>query len=153
MEYREDADVRLDNIQSRGIVLKDDLVLVMWRKKHSNEYYVFPGGHMRKGETPEENAIREIFEETTIKVKEMELAYEFKDYAKPEEVSIDYLFVGRWVSGEPELSGEESRRADEDNQYKPMWVEVGEVSNLLLYPLVSKEWFEDRLEKFLRRRV
>lgn len=152
MEYREDADVRLNNIQSRGIILKEDKVLVMFRIKKGNGYYVFPGGHMRKGETPVDTAVREIEEETTIKVKNMELCFEFKNYVKKNKKHVDYYFVGEWKSGIPTLSGEESRRADKDNYFQPMWVSIDEIPELVLYPLAAKEWVIEYLEKFLERR-
>jgi len=152
MNYREDADVRINEIQSRGIILKEDYVLLMFRRKDGDEYYVFPGGHMREGETPLENAIREIEEETTIKVKDMELAFEFKNYVKPNKVKTDYYFVGYWKSRNPVLSGEESRRVNDDDFYKPMWIKLEDIKNLTLYPSMAKEWLEYDLKKFLGKR-
>lgn len=152
MEYREDADIRVNNKQCRGIILKGDKVLVMFRRKNGEEYYTFPGGHMRKGEEPVDTAKRELFEETTVKVKDLDLAYEFFNYAKPKKTEVDYYFVGYWDSGRPTLSGEESRRATEDNYYEPMWVKVGNISELILYPLAAKEWVIDSLEKYLKKR-
>lgn len=151
--YREDADVRINNIQSRGIILKGDLVLVMFRRKKGHEYYVFPGGHMQEGETPLENAVREIYEETTIKVKNMDLAFEFKDYKKPKKTEEEHYFVGEWKSGEPTLSGEESRRSTEDNYYEPMWVKLSDLENLVVYTFAAAEWIEVSLEKFLKKRA
>ena len=152
MDYREDEDIRNKDIQSRGIILKDDKVLVIFRRKNGEEYYVFPGGHMREGETPVETAIREIEEETTVIVKDLELAFEFFNYVKPKKVMKDYYFVGYWKSGEPLLSGEESRRVSEDNYYEPMWIPIKEILNLTLYPLMAKEWVEYYLERFLEGR-
>ena len=79
-EYREDADLRINEIQSRGIILKGNDILVMFRRKEGREYYTFPGGHMRKGETPLENARREVEEETTITVKDLQIALEYTNY-------------------------------------------------------------------------
>ena len=152
MNYKEDADVRINNIESRGIIFKGEDVLIMFRIKDGEEYYVFPGGHMREGETPLENTIREIEEETTIKVKDMELAFEFKNYVKPKKVQKEYYFIGYWESGEPVLSGEESRRANDDDYYKPMWISLKELQNLTLYPAMVKEWIEYDLKKFLEKR-
>ena len=152
MEYREDADIRLNNIQSRGIILNGDKVLLMFRRKNGNEYYVFPGGHMRKGETPQETAEREIEEETTIKVRNLELVFEFRNYIRKDKEQIDYYFVGEWKSGEPVLSGEEYRRANEDNYYEPMWIDINKVQELTLYSLAAKEWFMEYFERFLESR-
>lgn len=152
MAYREDQDVRVDNIQSRGIIFKGDKVLIMFRRHKGIEYYVFPGGHMREGETPLENATREIFEETTIKVKDMELAFSFKNYAKPKKIEEEYYFIGYWESSDPVISGEESRRMTEDNYFEPMWIDIGELLNKTLYPAMAKEWLEVSLGIFIKKR-
>lgn len=48
------------------IVIDDDKVLLV---KQNDGHTAFPKGHMEKGETEEECAIRETFEETGLKVK------------------------------------------------------------------------------------
>jgi ADP-ribose pyrophosphatase YjhB (NUDIX family) len=153
MTHTEDADVRIDDIQSRGIILKDNMVLVMYRKKDGEEYYVFPGGHMREGETPLETAVREIEEETTIKVRDMELAFKFTNYVKPSKVKIDYYFLGYWESGEPVLSGEESRRDHTNDYYEPMWAKLEDIHKFTLYTAAAKEWVEYDLKKFIDKRT
>lgn len=52
--------------RSAGIVIKDGKVLLMHRFNKGDEYWVFPGGGVEEGETPEQAAVREIGEETTI---------------------------------------------------------------------------------------
>jgi 8-oxo-dGTP diphosphatase len=146
-DYREDADIRNDYFQCRGIIVKDDKVLVMFRRKKGEEYYVFPGGHMREGEKPVDTAIREVEEETTIKVKNLKPAYDFINYITPEHR--DYYFVGEWLSGDPTLSGEESRRCTEENYYEPMWIEIERVGDINLYPRAAREWVVDYLVQFI----
>jgi 8-oxo-dGTP pyrophosphatase MutT (NUDIX family) len=147
MDIPEDADVRNNYFQCRGIIVKDNKVLVMFRRKKGREYYVFPGGHMRNYEKPIDTAIREIYEETTIKVKNLKPAYDQIIHTNPEQR--DYYFVGYWESGEPTLSGEESRRCSEENFYKPMWVNISEVTKLELYPEAAKEWVNNYLKNSL----
>jgi 8-oxo-dGTP pyrophosphatase MutT (NUDIX family) len=127
------------------------MILVMYRKKNGEEYYVLPGGHMREGETPLENALREIEEETTIKVRNMELALEVRSYIKPDKVKIQYYFVGYWESGEPILSGEESRRDHTNDYYEPMWVSIADIPTLTLYSAAVKEWISNDLQKYIDR--
>lgn len=140
MDFREDQEIRINNIQCRGFVVKDNRILVMYRKKNGEEYYVFPGGHMRSGEQPEDTVIREIEEETTVKCTIQKKAYEITDYAKTSKPQIEYYFVCNYVNGTPKLSGEESRRSTQDNFYQPMWIELAQLSNLLLYTAQAKEW-------------
>ncbi len=47
---------------SRGIILKDDKILLLYTKQHDD--YSCPGGGLEKDETPREGLIREIKEET-----------------------------------------------------------------------------------------
>lgn len=42
--------------------------------------WVHPGGHIKKGETPEEAAVRECWEETGIKVKSVSKAFTMNGY-------------------------------------------------------------------------
>lgn len=143
----EDENIRINNIQSRAIVIKENKALVMWRNKNDSIYYVFPGGHMDIGEKPIDTAAREVFEETTIKAKDLELVYETKDYANSSNEQTVYLFIGKWDSGEPTLSGEESRRANQQNQYKPMWIDLKDIPSLNLYSLPIKEWVINNMER------
>jgi 8-oxo-dGTP pyrophosphatase MutT (NUDIX family) len=149
--YHEDSDIRIDNIESRGIILKDDKVLLIFRIKNGGKYYVFPGGHMREGETPLDTAIREIEEETTVKAKDLTLIYELKTHIRNEIIE-QYCFLGEWESGEPMLSGEEAVRNCEDNYYEPMWVDIDKIKDLNLFPSVAKEWVVYYLKDFLESR-
>ena len=56
-------------IRAAGIVLKGDKVLLMHRVKNGDEYYTFPGGSVEENETIESAVLREILEETTLKVE------------------------------------------------------------------------------------
>jgi len=146
-DYREDADVRINDIESRGIIFKGDSVLLMFRRKDGEEYYTFPGGHMRKGESPEQTALREVEEETTIIAKDLVKVIEHIETVKREKRQ--YYFLGKWESGTPILSGEESRRATKDNFYEPMWVHYSKINTLLLYPEMAKDWFVNYVKKVI----
>lgn len=50
-----------------GIVVKDNNILLIKRKKTEGMlFWAFPGGKIESGETPENAAVREIFEETGV---------------------------------------------------------------------------------------
>ncbi len=126
-------------MQARGIILKDNMVLLMHRRKNGEEYYVFPGGHMQQGESPLETVQREIFEETTVVCEDLKPAFEFFNHMKKKGES-EYYFIGKWKSGTPTLSGEESRRNSDENFYEPMWVSFEDAKNLKIYSETAKEW-------------
>jgi 8-oxo-dGTP pyrophosphatase MutT (NUDIX family) len=94
---------------------------------------------MRNYEEPIDTAIREIMEETTIEISDLKPAYTLIFHSEPEQ--IDYYFTGKWVSGIPTLSGEESRAVCEENYYEPMWIDISEIPDLNLFPRAAKEWF------------
>jgi 8-oxo-dGTP pyrophosphatase MutT (NUDIX family) len=149
MDYREDASIRMNNLQARGFVINDDKILMMFRRKAGKEYYVFPGGHMQKGEAPEDTALREVEEETTVKCTIYKKAYEFINY-QANEPEYEYYFVCQYISGEPTLSGEESRRANETNYYEPMWVKIVELASLNILPVTAKGWIIENISKLMQ---
>ena len=42
----------------RGIIIKDNQVILMYRRKNGVEYYAIPGGHLENNESNEECLIR-----------------------------------------------------------------------------------------------
>jgi len=57
------------------LIIKDGLILGITRRNDKTKYGL-PGGKVEPGETPKEAAIRETFEETSIRVKDCELIYD-----------------------------------------------------------------------------
>ncbi len=104
-------------ISSRAIIITDESLLTMFRRKVKDgvvkEYYVIPGGGLEKGETLEENVIRELKEEFGIDVEI--LGYLGKDEY---ENTIEHYFHCGIVNGTPTLGGEELERMSEDNYYE-----------------------------------
>ena len=54
-----------------GIIIQNSKgqILIGKRKGSHSPYYSIPGGHLENGETFEEAAIKEVFEETNLKIK------------------------------------------------------------------------------------
>lgn len=69
--------------------------------KHQAGHYAFPKGHMEKGETKKETAIREIKEETGIDVELDENFVEKTVYSPKENVLKEvYFFLAKEIGGE-----------------------------------------------------
>jgi 8-oxo-dGTP pyrophosphatase MutT (NUDIX family) len=136
--YHEDEGSRVEGERYAGIVITDHKVLLIHRIKDGFEYYVFPGGHRRQEETREACVLREITEETSLKVQNPKLVFEFKDHHNQ---GTDFYYLCECDScGKPKLVGEEKIRNCEENFYEPMWVELSKISELNILPLFAKEW-------------
>ena len=126
--------------RAAGIVIKDNKVLVMHRINKGDEYWVFPGGGQEDGETPEQTAVREIDEETTLKVKPGKLVYHIK-WDTDEE---NFFYLCEYISGEPQLipDSEEFEQMKAGEQvYEPMWIDIDKLSALKLYQLEVRDLF------------
>lgn len=126
--------------RSAGIVMRDGKVLVMHRVNKGDEYWVFPGGGQEEGETPDQTAVREIDEETTVKVSAGKLLYHIT-WDTGEE---NFFYLCEYESGEPRLreDSEEYEKSKGGEQiYEPMWIEIDKLSGLKLYQLEVRDLF------------
>lgn len=123
-----------------AIIIRDNCVLLMHRKKQGHEYYVFVGGGVDEGETIEEAVVREVMEETSMPTRIIKLLYEHHLTGDSDQ----YFYLCEYISGEPVLGNAnemESMNTSGDNDYyKPMWVPIADLSRLLLYPLEIRDW-------------
>jgi A/G-specific adenine glycosylase len=94
-----------------GIVWRDDRVLIARRRADGllGGLWEFPGGKQRRGESLEEACVREVAEETGVRVA-VEAPFLAIDHAYSHFSITLHLFRCRWVSGEPKpLACEEPR--------------------------------------------
>ncbi|TSC90518.1 MAG: mutT/nudix family protein [Parcubacteria group bacterium Gr01-1014_2] len=113
-----------------AIIIKDGKILLIHRIKSGQEYYVFPGGGVKEGESLEEALIREIKEELTLDVKVFKQIFNITNQGREE-----FYFLIQEYDGISQLNGEEKERMDENNQYIPVWIKVSEaISMSNLYP-------------------
>lgn len=112
-----------------GIVLmQDGKVALIERHRAGMDYYVFPGGGMDEGETPEQAAIREAMEELGIEVSIKLKISEIQFGQRSRQV---YFLVDQ-VGGEFGTGvGEEYTDADPNNPeegiYIPIWMPIEEL--------------------------
>ena len=122
---------------ARAIIFKKNKILLIHRIKDGKEYYVLPGGTIGKGESPRQEAIREIKEETNLDVKLGALMWRFREIVKGERRE-GYYFLARSFQGKIKLGGPELKRSGRENKFVLVWVPVDEIENLLLYPVGLK---------------
>jgi len=116
-----------------AIVIHDGRLLVMFRKNES-EYHTFPGGGIENDETNEQAAMREVYEETSLKVEVDRLIYQLHH----KNGDIHYYFLCRYIDGTPAV--QPGTNEYEDNQlgidiHTPQWLPLGGISKVNLYPL------------------
>ena len=111
-----------------GIVLiEDNKVALIERHRAGMDYFVFPGGGMDAGETPEQAAIREAMEELGVEVaiKQTVAMIHFDQ-------STQVYFLVERVSGEFGTgTGEEFTDSDpndpQEGVYVPIWMPIEEL--------------------------
>ena len=125
-----------------GIVLiKENKVALIERHRAGLDYFVFPGGGVDEGETPEQAAIRETMEELGIEVVIKQTVAEIQLGQKSRQV----YFLVEHVSGEFGTgTGEEFTDSDpndpDEGIYVPIWMPIEELPRRTnIYPVdVSK---------------
>lgn len=129
---------------ARGIVLHDNKILLMHRIKQGKEYYVLCGGKVENNENAEQACTREILEETTLHVLPTQELFRFSENNQNQ-----IVFLCQYLSGTPQLSGEETQRASTDNIYNPVWIDIDILDRLPIKPHQIKEY----LLRFLRKQL
>jgi len=137
----------MKKIRACAIIVNSSNVILLWRKIKGKEYFVFPGGGKEINETLEEAVVREAFEETSLKIKVEKLLYRLID-----ENNEHNFYLCSYLSGQPKLGlHNEFLESSEENKYEPMWKNINELVNLLVFPLEVRDWFiEDYKNNFVQ---
>ena len=124
-------------IVARAITFIDNNILLIERyRREGNEllhYYTIPGGGVEEGETYEEAAIRETMEETCCKI-EIIKDLMIEDYGS----GMCHWFYAKYVSGTPELGGEEKERNNPDNSFKVVLIDMKDIDNINILGMGKK---------------
>ena len=116
-------------IRSGAIVEIDGKIALIKRVRNNHEYYVFPGGGIEEGETPEEAAVREVKEELgiDIEIERLLTTLTFNN-------RLQYYFCANYIKGEFGTGeGEEFSHTDIDRgTYNPILLQK---ESLRLYDL------------------
>ena len=123
--------------RAAAVIIQNDQILLMHRQNNGREYYVFPGGGVENGESPDQAVVRELQEEFTINILPEKELFQIINtaYGKTRE---EHYFLVNNFTGTPELGGEEKERMDENNQYEPAWISLSELEELPLFPQEAK---------------
>ncbi len=123
----------------RAIIINNDQMLVMNRNKFGKIYFTLIGGGVDFGETALQSLVREIDEETTLKIKNPQLVF-IEDAG--EMYGTQYIYLCEYVSGTPRLSDDSDEaaiHAKGKNLYTPMWIPLSDLPKAnLLSPLLKE---------------
>lgn len=116
---------------ARAIVILDDKIALLERHRQGKRYFVFPGGGIDRGETPEQAAIREAFEETGLQIVIESLVAEYIFRG-----NLEYFFLARPVGGQlgTGTGTEITHPSPSSGTYHPCWVRLPDLSGLPVLP-------------------
>lgn len=126
-------------IRAGVVLIEDDKVALIERYRNGRHYFVFPGGGANEGESPEQAAVREMEEETGLRVvvtrKVIEIHFD---------LSTQHYFLVESISGEYGTGKGEEYDPEPENPargtYLPIWMPIKELSeHENIYPVDIKE--------------
>jgi 8-oxo-dGTP diphosphatase len=119
-------------VRDRGsvVLIENNKVGLIKRVSEGSVYYVFPGGGIEEGETPETGTKREALEELGVEVKVKACI------TKVEFNGTQYFFLAEIISGTFGTGqGEEYTNGNRGRgTYLPIWVGVEELSSIDVKP-------------------
>lgn len=125
------------NVRVSAIIIKNNKILLIHRKKNGEEYWVFPGGGVEDTETVKEGIVREVKEETNLDVLKCEFTFDsYNEASKKDEP----FYLCEVSEGEPEIIGEEKDKHSPENWYQLEWVKISDINEIWLVPeLAARE--------------
>lgn len=119
-----------------GICIKNNQVLLVHRINNdvdfNKEYFVFPGKEV-EGDESLESALKSAFEDFSITVALEDLLYSKEDESDDQE----FYYLCKYLLGEPrvQIESNEAKEMEEGRQvFTPIWVEISDLDDLIVYP-------------------
>ncbi|MGH0429487.1 NUDIX hydrolase [Bacillus hominis] len=125
--------------RNRGaaIIVQDGKIALIKRVREDEMYFVFPGGGIEEGETPEEATKREVYEELGVHIQMGHLI------AKVEYKGTEYYYNAHITDGVFGSGKGEEFELKGRGSYIPIWMPINELPNLNIKPYdVGKNVFD-----------
>jgi len=115
------------------VIVEKDKILLVRHRKNGRQYWLLPGGGLEYGETIEECAQRELFEEGHIDIEVGDLLFvsESIPHDKHRHV-VNMYYEAVWLGGELMLG--QDKVLDDIKM-----VDISEVPDLMFFPNIKKE--------------
>lgn len=119
-------------LRNRGsvILVENKKVALIKRTRNNSTYYVFPGGGIEKGETPEGAAVRESLEELGVHIC-IEDSFDQVQYD-----GTQYYFLGSIIGGTFGTGNGEELSSGDRGDYEPIWVDIDNLNKIDVRPKV-----------------
>jgi ADP-ribose pyrophosphatase YjhB (NUDIX family) len=135
---------------ARAIIIENNRLLVMERIKNNQRYYTLVGGRQNESESIEECLIREVFEETGLRILSYAKAY-YEPHTEPYNNQHIFVCTVEQHSGIQldELSEEAllNKNPYQENRHTPMWVPLSSFASL---PFRTPQ-LQERIVKALKK--
>ena len=119
------------------VVLSKDHTRILLMLREDFRRWTLPGGRLETGETLEQAAIRETFEETGYQIAIDSLVGEYSRPTMPNGGDVKYVFLGHVIGGKPIENGPETLRVE--------WFPLDDLPEPLVIPRFTREYIRDAL--------
>ncbi|HHF2883362.1 TPA: NUDIX domain-containing protein, partial [Vibrio diabolicus] len=115
---------------------KNAEILLIKRFKEGRNYWVFPGGGVEPEELLEQAIVREVFEETSLRIDNYQEIFSVVNRGRKEHF---YLVNVQFFEPKLSLHSPERQTQSSSNRYELTWVKLNDLSKLDLVPVEAKE--------------
>lgn len=130
-----------------AIITEKEKILLMHRIKSDRDYFVLPGGSVEDNEDNVDALIREINEETSLKIDVGKLLWQVNSEF---DERTQFIYLISKYSGNLGLGSPEEERQSENNKYVLEWHDIKDLKTLNFFPSEIKT---NILETFLDNNV
>jgi 8-oxo-dGTP diphosphatase len=122
-----------------GVLIREGRLLMVASDyaNHAQPLWNLPGGRQQVGELLAETAVREVFEETGLRVEAEEIAYVSESYDGDTHF-LNVAFVVRLVEGGVALRQAQGDTAHQDHVVAAEWVPIDEVAQRIVVDVVRE---------------
>lgn len=118
--------------RAAAIILNGNHIALIKRKRNGRLYYVFPGGQIEEGESPEQAVVREVEEELGLTIRVERLLVQVTYRAKMQYYFLTRTLGGTFGTGQgPEMQG---LYPPERGSYRPIWMPVASILKENVFP-------------------
>ena len=126
-------------IRAVAVLIENDQIALMERHRLGKHYFTFPGGGVDAGETPEQAVVREMAEETGLRVVVRRKLADVWFKGNRQEFFLVEKLGGEFGTGTGEEFQVSPHGLNPFGTYHPLWMPVSEILNHPVLPVEMAE--------------